>query len=153
MSVGADLLLAIKARIESIRTTAGYNHTVKTVLLNNSQPTMRTSEADLPLVEIKDDAERYEHAASANYFANTVVCFFLVGPREWTDGQFQDLMSDVRRCIYGNGAAASGNTGLPISGVQSVELVDAASDLNMVGSNRTYMMRMLFRSSRITYRH
>lgn len=153
MSIGADILAALAARIATVTTAGGYAKTVKRVLVNNSQPTLTLSEADLPLVEVKDDAEVYEHEASSTYWANTLVCLFLVGPSSWSDGDFQDLMADIRRAIFGGGAAASGNTGLPLHARASlVELVDAASDLNMLSSNRTYLMRLRIRSLRTTYR-
>lgn len=153
MSVGADILAALQTRLSGISTGAGYATDVKSVIINNSQMGMATGETDLPLIEIKDDVEVYEHEASSSYWANTFMLLFLVGPAGWPDSSFQNLMADVRKALFGAGPSATGNTGLPLTPrCNSIELVDAASDLNLVNSNRMYLMRIRVRSHRITYR-
>lgn len=153
MSVGADILAALVTRLQTVTETAGYSTTIKTVLLNNSQPTLIAGEADLPLVEVKDDTEVYEHEAASSYWANTIVLLYLVAPGSWSDARMQDWMSDIRRAIFGRGPTASGDTGLPLHPrVSTVRLLDACSDLNLVSSNRAYIMRLHLRSLRITYR-
>ncbi|WP_460986766.1 hypothetical protein, partial [Staphylococcus aureus] len=77
----------------------------------------------------------------SSYWANTLVILYLVAEKTWTDVQLEDLLADVRKCLFGGSSSASGNTGVTLGGkVSSIHLVDAVSDLNMIESNRVYLM-------------
>lgn len=152
MSIGADILTALKARLDTIKVANGYDLTIKSVSVNSSAPTLSVAALSLPLVEIVDEGDDYEHQASSSYWANTNILLYLVAQKSWTDAQMQDFMSNIRRAIYGGSASASGNTGVTLgSKVSGIWLVGAASDLNMVESNRVYIMRIRLRSHRTTY--
>lgn len=153
-SIGAQILTALQARLQTIKTTAGYANTLKSVRLNTSEPTLSTSEMDLPLLEIIEDGETYDHDMGTSYWAEQVIILYLVAPKAWTDSQMQDLLTDVRKCLFGGTADASGNTGMTLGGLLSggMRLIDATADLNMISSNRVYMMRVRLRSQRTTFR-
>lgn len=152
MSIGGDILTALKARLETIAATAGYTNTLRLVRLNTSEATLNAPSLDLPLIEIIQESEQYEHNASSSYWANTLVILYLVTEKSWTDVQLEDLLSDVRKCLFGGSSSASGNTGVTLGGkVSSIHLVDTVSDLNMIESNRVYLMRIRLRSHRTTY--
>lgn len=152
MTRAGDILTALKTRLETITATNGYGTTVRSVSLDNSQPTLQVAEVDLPLIEIMNEEERYEHGASSSYWANTTVVLYLVAPKPWTDVQMEQFLTDIRKALYGGSANATGNTGVTLGGtVQGIELLGAVSDLNMIDSNRVYMLRIRLRSHRTTY--
>lgn len=152
MSIGGEILTALQSRLQTITTGAGYGNTIKGVRLNTSEPTLNASVIDLPLIEIITEGETYEHNASSSYWATTTVILYLVAEKAYTDVQMENLMTDIRKALFGGSANASGNTGVTLGGkVSSMHLVDAVSDLNMIESNRVYMIRIRLRSHRTTY--
>lgn len=152
MTIGGDILLALKARLQTIRTANGYGTDVKEVRLDFATPTLNTAETDLPLIEIHDEAEEYEHGASSGYWANTMTVLYMVAPKAWTDVMMQQFLTDVRKALYGGSSNATGNTGITLGGkVSKIELLAAIGDLNMIESNRIYMLRIMLRSHRTTF--
>jgi hypothetical protein len=151
-SIGAQILSALKTRLETIQTSAGYDVSIKQVRVNESFPTLSAPAMDLPAIEIHDDFEEYQHQASSSYIALTNVLLYLVAEKSSSDASMQDFMSSVRKALFGASANASGNTGVTLGGtVIDLELVGAASDMNMIESNRVYIMRIRLRSHRRTY--
>lgn len=152
MSIGAEILSALKTRLEGIRTSNSYGLTVKSVKVNTSSPTLNISAMECPLIEIVDEGEEYEHNASSSYWANINILLYLVAEKSWTDSQMQDFMSNIRKALFGGSASATGNTGVTLGGkVSGIWLVGAAADLNMIDTNRVYIMRIRLRSHRTTY--
>lgn len=150
--IAADILEALKARLETIKTAAGYVTNVRKVSLDSSEPTLSKAAMDLPIIEIWDEIEEYEHGASSSYWANQTVILYLVAEKSWTDRKMQQFQTDVRKCLFGGSANANGNTGVTLGGkVSKIELVDSRSDLNMIDSCRVYMMRIKLRSHRTTF--
>ena len=153
-SIGAEILTALKARLETITTAAGYGSTVKKVYLDRIGPASAESAIDLPCIQIMQDHEDYQHnGASSTYQADQFIVLFLVAEKQWSDAQMEDFMRDVRKCLYGGAADASGNTGITLGGkVSGIWLVGAVADLNMIDSNRVYQLTVKLRSTRTTYR-
>ncbi len=153
MSIGGTILTALQARLETITTAAGYTNNVKSVHLNYSEPTLNTSAVDLPLIEIINDSETYEHNAGSSYWADTVVSLYIVAEKSFTDIQMEDLLSDIRKALYGGTSDATGNSGMRLGGaVDSLHLLDTHTDLNMIETNRAWLMRIKLRTHRTTYR-
>lgn len=152
-STGGNVLSALKARLLTIQETAGYSVSIKSVILDASVPTLNLPAMDLPAIEIMNLAESYDHSASAHYVASMDVILSMIAEKAWTDSQMEDFKRDVIRALYGGASDASGNTGVTLGGtVAGIELVDAQGDLNMIESNRVYLLRVRLRSHRTTYR-
>lgn len=148
-----DALEALRTRLLTIKETAGYGISVKTVRVNEAQPTLNVAEKELPLIEIVDEAETYDHSGSSTYIAKMGVVLYAVAPKGWTDFQMQRFLADMRRAIYGGTADASGNTGITLGGkVEKILLLNSAGDLNMLDSCRVYMLRIQLHQQRTTYR-
>lgn len=151
-SRGRLILEALAAQLATISTSIGYSTTVRRIISSFGEMTLNTPEVDLPLIEIVNEEENYEHEASASYWANMTVILFLVAPKIWTDGQMEDFKSDIIKCLFGGSANASGNTGITLGGVvQSIHLINSRGDLNLIESNRTYVLRIRMTSQRRSY--
>jgi len=153
MSKNAEIFTALRARLETIQTSAGYTNDVKAVVTGRSRMTLNMPEAELPFVEVLKDSETFDHGASASYWSELLLVIFMVAPREWEDTQMEDLLEDVRKCLFGGSASANGNTGITLGGlIAGMHLVDSHSDLGLIESNRIFSMRIRLRSHRVTYR-
>lgn len=143
---------ALATQLATITVSAGYRQTVRTILTDFSKLNLNVAESDLPLIEIVDDMTTYQHMASASFWAEMNVILFVVAPKAWTDGQMEDLISDIMKCLFGGSSNASGNTGITLGGVvQSIHLVDSRGDLNLIESNRTYIFKIMMKQLRKTY--
>ncbi len=152
-SLGGQIFTAIRTRLETIQTSNGYLNDVKKVVTGRARMTLDMPEPDLPYIEVLKDSDNYDHNAGSSYWEDRVLVIFMVAPREWEDVQMEDLMQDVRQCLFGGSANATGNTGMTLSGlVQSMHLIDSHSDLGLIESNRIFSMRIRLRSHRTTYR-
>lgn len=152
-SIGRLAIEALATRLRTLTLANGYDHDMKRVITDSSEMGINLPETDLPTVEIVNDITPYEHMASSSYWAEQHVILFIVAPKSWTDGQMEDLLADIKKCLYGGSASASGNTGITLDGaVQSIHLVQSAGDLNLIEANRTYVLKIILKTLRITYK-
>ena len=152
-SIGAQILLALQAQLKTIKVAAGYLNDLKDVVMDQRPPSLNTSVVDLPQIQIMQESEKYQHNLGSSYWSFTDILLYLVAEKAWTDAMMEDLKKDVRTCLFGGSASASGNTGITLGGLlQKIELVDSVADLNMIESNRIYLLRIRLHSHRTTYR-
>lgn len=148
-----DILTALQTRLRTIKTAAGYLNDVKQVVMDSSMINLQVAERDLPLIEIINGPETYQHQVGSSYWATTEVILQITAPKAYTDGKMERILRDVRRCLFGGTSNGSGNTGMTLGGlVQNLELVDCQPDLNLIQSNRIYMLRIRLKSHRTTYK-
>lgn len=157
MSDGARILYALKARLETIKTAAGYPMSVREVSLNLSEITFDLPSNRLPLVEIIQAPEKYEHGACGLVEVVTSVILRLVDERKKTDPDMEVFKSSIVRAIYANQYVATGNSGIGLEDGQGrtivfPRLVSCETDLNMVPGNRIYALLFEFRSQRQTWK-
>lgn len=152
MSIGADILTALKERLDTVKIANGYDLDIATVRLDKSEPTLNTPSNELPLVEIINESEKYIHGASSLYECVTSVILYMVAEKAWTDSQMEDFKSNIRRALFGGAPHAGANNGVTLNGkVTRIALVDSKSDLNMIDANRIYLMTITLHSHRRTY--
>lgn len=150
---GGDILEALEQRLKLIKQSAGYDNTIKHVRLNDSEPTLNTAEQDLPLIEIFDEGDDYEHGSGSSLWAFVTITLYIVAPKAYTDKQMQSILADVRRNLFGGTSDATGNLGITLGGkIAGMELINSKSDMNMIASNRVYLLRFRMRDHRTTYR-
>jgi hypothetical protein len=157
VSEGARIIYALKARLESIKTANGYPMSVREVSVNVGEITFDLPSNRLPLIEVIQAPERYEHEACGAVEIVTSVILRLVDERPKTDPDMEFFKSSVIRAIYGNSYNATGNTGIGLEDGQGrsiifPRLVSCETDLNMVPGNRIYALLFELRSRRQTWK-
>lgn len=153
MSKGADILVALRARLETITIANGYGRTVKKVRGSKSAMDFDVPPSDCPLIEIVQEAAEVDHAGSASIMVDYTFFLLLVDKKDASDEQMEDFQQDVRFAIYGDSPSASGNSGITLGGVVvSCKWRSTKYDLNLVEANRRCVMEWTIRSSQSTYK-
>ena len=153
MSRGAEILQALKARLESVSVSNGYTRTVKKVRLSKSGMDFDIPPQDCPQVEIYQESATVESGAGAHVLVTYTILLLLIDKKDQTDEGMEDFQSEVRAAIYGGGPTASGNTGITLGGkAVKCQWMATDYDLNMVEANRRCVMTWTIVQSQSTYK-
>lgn len=148
----ATAIESLKTRLLTIKESASYSATVKEVEIDGSEMMMNVGEARLPRIEIFDDQEDYNHEVGVSYWSRLNLILFIGAPKSWTNTQMHNLCQDIRKAMFGGTSDATGNTGIPLDQkTRGIELVSLNGDLNMIETNRIYVMRICLVGHRVTY--
>jgi len=138
---GRSLLEALKARLETISVANGYNTNFKSVELSDPKPVLSRGRVSLPLLQIIQTKIRNEHGSSAHVKITTRFAIVLVHDKTQDDLTMEDMQQDVLRCLYGNSANPTGNTGINLGGeCQNILYIETDTDVNAFEMNRVYTM-------------
>lgn len=153
MSVGSEILQALKARLETITVARGYGRTVKKVRLSRSGMDLDIPPQDCPLIEIYQDNASVASGASAHMLVTYTILLLLIDKKDQTDEQMEDFQADVRAAIYADSSSGNGNSGITLGGkAVKCQWTDTAYDLNLIEANRRCVMTWTIVSSQTTYR-
>jgi len=153
MSVGSDILTALKTRLESITVAHGYGRTVKTVRLSRSGMDLDIPVQDCPLIEIYQEGAMPEHGAGAHILVTYTILLLLIDKKDQTDNEMENFQAEVRAAIYGDSPTASGNTGITLGGkAVKCQWMGTDYDLNLIDANRRCVMTWQIVSSQSTYK-
>jgi hypothetical protein len=153
MSQGADILTALKSRLQSITVANSYGRTIKNVRLSRSGMDLDIPPQDCPIIEIYQESADVESGASAHIIVTYTILLLLIDRKDQTDEGMEDFQADVKAAIYGAGPAASGNTGITLGGkAVKCQWVGSDYDLNLIQANRRTVMTWQITSSQSTYK-
>lgn len=156
-TLGQRILAALQTRLQRITVANGFPLTVKTILLNNGEIEFGISADRLPLIDIIQANENYEHESSGFVNVVTSVILRLVLVRGSTDSDMEEFKSAVIRCIYANSYVAnSGNTGINLADnaggtIYLPRLITCENDIAMVEGNRIYALLFELHSKRTVW--
>ena len=149
MTGGQRILAALQARLQRITVANGFPITVKEVLLNKGEIEFGISGDRLPLIDIIQADETYEHETSGFIGITTSIILRIVLPQGATDSDMEEFKSSVVRCIYANSyIKTTGNSGVHLDDGQGgtityPRLINCQNDIAMVQGNRIYAYNRL----------
>lgn len=157
-SDNAKILNALKTRLQSITTTAGYPLTVKKVELNAGDILMNTNSLSLPYIEIiNGDNKIEEHNVGGNVRGSLNITLRIVQAKSTSDALMSDFESAVIRCLFGNTylgsptASASRLNNGTRDLLTHMRYTSTFTDLNMINANRIWDINLaLYYSRNIT---
>ncbi len=153
MSVGSQILTALKARLEKVTVANGYGRTIKKVRLSRSGMDLDIPRQDCPIVEIYQESATVETHSNAHMLVTYTILLLLIDKKDQTDEQMEDFQADVRAAIYGDSPSASGNTGITLDGkAVKCQWIGTDYDLNLIEANRRCVMTWTIVSSQSTYK-
>jgi hypothetical protein len=156
MSQGANILNALKERLETITVANGYPLSVKTVRLNNATITFDVPVTSCPLIEIIQGPEEYQHAMGGQVDVTQSVIIRLVHAKGKTDADMEEFKSSVVRALYADSYAGNSNGGINLSSsgrhnLNMLRLIRCETDLNLLEKNRIYGLLFELKSNRQTW--
>lgn len=156
MSKGADILLALKERLESINIANGYPLSVKQVKLNSASITFDFPVTSCPFIEIIQGPEEYEHNASGHLGVTQTIILRLIHAKGKTDADMEEYKSAVIRALYANSYTGNSNGGINLASngrhnLTNLKLLRCETDLNLLEKNRIYGLLFELKSNRQTW--
>lgn len=140
MSAGEDMLDAIRDRLLSIKIANNYPINVKEVIVSHNELTMQTASERLPLIEIVQGDEFYEHT-SGSVERYSEIGFRLVEAKGKTDRDMETFKSAVIRCLFCNSYTNNGVANLHLStGMVAPRLLRCTPDYGAISANRIYVI-------------
>jgi hypothetical protein len=144
MSVPGSLVIdALIDRLSSIKIANGYPLNVKQVEINRSQITMNIEKAKLPMIEVIDGEEEYQHEMSGHVQIRQIILVRFILPENSSDKEMEVFKSCIVRCMYANAfnSAHNSGVGLVLSGKKTINfprLLQCSKDVNLVDANRIW---------------
>jgi hypothetical protein len=154
MTPGQRILAALQARLQKITVANGYPITVKEVLINNGEIEFGVSHDRLPLIDVIQADEVYEHEMSGAVVVTASIILRLVLPQGNTDSAMEEFKSAVVRCLYCDSYNALGNAGVHLADgnggtITWPRLVSCQADVALVNGNRVYALMFEINSNRV----
>jgi hypothetical protein len=154
---GQRILAALQTRLERITVANNFPLTVKTVLVNKGEIEFGISADRLPLIDIIQADEQYEHESSGFLNVNTSVILRMVLAQGASDSDMEEFKSAIIRCVYANSYVSnSGNTGIHLADggggtIYMPRLISCQNDIAMVEGNRIYALLFELHSKRTVW--
>jgi len=140
---GTRVIDALVARLSKITTANGYPVNVKTVEINRSQITMNIDSLKLPMIEVIDGEEEYQHETSGHVQVRQIMIIRFIMPAGTDDKTMELFKSSIVRCLYADSFNSGHNSGvgLALSGRNTINfprMLQCSKDVNLVDANRIW---------------
>jgi hypothetical protein len=139
VSEGANFLLEIKSRLESIRTTANYPLSVNKVVVASGILNLDIPASQLPCIEITQGREQYTPQLHGKLEVESFLILRLVNLAKATDMDMEEFKASVIRCMYANSWNAQTNDATRFNNtVNWIRLEHCETDQGLIESNRVW---------------